>query len=76
VSHLSNIEGRKIVKFVESLGYHFVRQRGSHQRYTNDDGHSVTVSVYKKKCLAVGVLKDLLRQLGVETNALLDFLQH
>ena len=45
------IDAKTFIKFLESLGFYFVRQKGSHARYKHDDGRAVTVPIHGKEAL-------------------------
>ena len=45
------IDAKTFIKFLESLGFYFVRQKGSHVRYKHDDGRAVTVPIHGKEAL-------------------------
>jgi len=38
----------KLIKFLQSQGFYFVRSKGSHERYINPDGRKVTIPKYKE----------------------------
>ena len=71
---LSNINGRKLIKFIESLGYKFVRQRGSHMRYKHKDGNMITLHVKGKKVIKPGRLRGLLNDLKIEPHIFFDYI--
>jgi len=71
---ISNVKGRDIIKFVKSLGYEYVRKRGSHIRYKNKNGNSVTVNVERKKVIKPGRLHGLLKELGVTKKMFFEFM--
>jgi predicted RNA binding protein YcfA (HicA-like mRNA interferase family) len=75
MSPLSNIDGKTVIKFIESLGYRFVRQRGSHMRYKNSQNNKITIHVKGKKVFKPGILKGLLNELGISSNSLFAFLK-
>ena len=56
---LCNIEGRQLIKFIKSLDYTFVRQRGSHMRYKNKKGNAITLHVQGKKTIKPGRLESV-----------------
>jgi predicted RNA binding protein YcfA (HicA-like mRNA interferase family) len=72
---LSNIEGRKLIKFIESLGYEFIRQRGSHMRYKNNEGNAITIHVKGKKVIKPGKLKGLLNDMKIKPIVLFNYLK-
>jgi len=71
---LCNIEGRLLIKFIESLDYKFVRQRGSHMRYKNKDGNAITLHVQGKKIIKPGRLRGLFNDLNIEPKIFFDYI--
>ena len=71
---LCNIAGRLLIKFIESLDYRFVRQRGSHMRYKNKDGNAITLHVKGKKTIKPGRLRGLLNDLKIEPKVFFDYI--
>ncbi|MCI2429067.1 type II toxin-antitoxin system HicA family toxin [Candidatus Acetothermia bacterium] len=50
-----------MVKALESVGFSFARQSGSHKIYKNQEGKRVTVAYHAGKILHPKVLKSILR---------------
>lgn len=46
-SKLRNLTAREIIAALLQDGFHFRRQKGSHQRYVHPDGRRVTVSFHR-----------------------------
>jgi len=72
---LCNIEGQVPIKFIESLGYTFIRQRSSHMRYKNKDGNAITLHIQGKKIIKPGRLKGLLNALKIEPKIFFDYIR-
>lgn len=68
------IDAKTFIKFLESLGFYFVRQKGSHARYKHDDGRAVTVPIHGKEALKRGLLGGMLNEIGADTEDLVWFL--
>ena len=68
------IDAKTFIKFLESLGFYFVRQKGSHARYKHDDGRAVTVPIHGKETLKRGLLGGMLNEIGADTEDLVWFL--
>jgi predicted RNA binding protein YcfA (HicA-like mRNA interferase family) len=60
-----DISGRDAVKALRRLGFEITRQEGSHIRLSNGTLH---VTIPNHKTIAVGTLKNILRQAGVSTE--------
>jgi len=43
------IKGKELVKFLESIGFKIVRERGSHVRLRSEDGRVTTVLVHSNR---------------------------
>ena len=69
MSRLPSVSGAKVARLLESLGYQFVRQRGSHARYslrTSGETHNITVPMNNP--VAKGTLNDILTQVALSTG--------
>jgi len=64
------ISAKELIKFLQSKGFEFVRQKGSHQRYKHPDGRAITVPVHGKTNLKRG----LLNELNINVEKLIEFL--
>ncbi|MCK4528851.1 type II toxin-antitoxin system HicA family toxin, partial [candidate division WOR-3 bacterium] len=49
MSKLPAIKGRRLVKFLESMGFRVTRTKGSHVRLRSEDGRVTTVPVHGNK---------------------------
>lgn len=66
---LPQVSGAQVARLLESLGYQFVRQRGSHARYaltTPVGTHNITIPMHS--VVAKGTLSDILRQVSLWTG--------
>jgi predicted RNA binding protein YcfA (HicA-like mRNA interferase family) len=56
------VSGRQVVKALECIGYHVVRQRGSHVRLRDEsDPDHLPVTVPDHKTVKPGLLRKILR---------------
>ena len=69
------INAKTFIKFLESLGFVCVRQKGSHKRFKHPDGRAVTIPVHSGKNLKRGLLKGILNSIDVSVDELDDFLK-
>lgn len=76
MASLCNIDGRTLIKYIEFLGFSFVRQNGSHMRYKNEEGYAITLHVKGKKVIKPGRLNGLLKELNQTSEQLYSFLMH
>jgi predicted RNA binding protein YcfA (HicA-like mRNA interferase family) len=66
---LPQVSGAELARLLTTLGYQFVRQRGSHARYTlttSSGTHPVTVPMHDT--VARGTLNDILNQVSLHTT--------
>ena len=66
---LPQISGQDFVKFLEKLGYHIVRQKGSHirlRKVTSIGEHNITIPNHKT--IAKGTLNDILTRVSLWNN--------
>lgn len=64
------LKGSELVRALERLGFHVVRQRGSHVRLKHPDGRAVTVPVHAGEDLDRGLLKKILRDAQISEDEL------
>lgn len=63
------VSGRQLIRFLESLGYRVVRQRGSHvrlERWLPTGTHALTVPYHRE--IARGTLNDILNAVARATQ--------
>lgn len=66
MASLSNITGQELIKFIKSIGYRFDRQnRGNHRIFIHNDMKPITIPVYKKKIVRIGLLGGILNDIGI-----------
>jgi predicted RNA binding protein YcfA (HicA-like mRNA interferase family) len=64
---------REVIKALRDLGFEEVRQRGSHKLFKHPDGRVTTVPVHQGRDLSPSLLRQILRDIGVEPE---EFLKH
>jgi predicted RNA binding protein YcfA (HicA-like mRNA interferase family) len=64
---------REVIKALRDLGFEEVRQRGSHKLFKHPDGRVTTVPVHRGRDLSPSLLRQILRDIGVEPE---EFLKH
>ncbi len=69
------ISAKELIKFLQSIGFEFVRQKGSHQRYKHLDGRVITIPVHGKDNLKRGLLNGILNELNIKVEELIEFLR-
>jgi len=66
------IKPKIMVKFIESNGFRFVTQRGSHRKFT--DGMSITIVPMHNDDLDAGTLRAILKDTGLTKRQLEEYL--
>jgi predicted RNA binding protein YcfA (HicA-like mRNA interferase family) len=74
LSRLHPVASREVVRFLESLGFVQVRQKGSHKFFRHADGRTATVPDHKGEDLGRGILAKILRDAGVKPAEFLAWL--
>jgi predicted RNA binding protein YcfA (HicA-like mRNA interferase family) len=74
LSRLHPVRSREVVRFLESLGFVQVRQKGSHKFFRHADGRTATVPDHKGEDLGRGILAKILRDAGVKPAEFLAWL--
>jgi predicted RNA binding protein YcfA (HicA-like mRNA interferase family) len=67
---LPRLTAREIITVLETVGFSLARQSGSHMIYKNPTGKRVTVPFHGSKILHPKVLRSILRDAGIEPEAL------
>jgi predicted RNA binding protein YcfA (HicA-like mRNA interferase family) len=67
---LPRLTAREIITVLEKVGFSLARQSGSHMIYKNPTGKRVTVPFHGSKILHPKVLRSILRDAGIEPEAL------
>lgn len=65
------IKPNELIKVLQSLGFEYVSQKGSHRKYS-DGEHVVIIPMHDE--LAKGTLKSILKQANVSIDELLELL--
>ena len=56
------ISPQKLIKIVEQLGYRFVRQKGSHATYANEQGKIVVIPIHSGNKIDRGLLLKIIKK--------------
>jgi len=70
MKRLPVLSGKEIIRVLEKIGYHQIRQRGSHIRLVCLNKKSITVPNYK--AISRGLLRKILRDAEISVK---DFLE-
>jgi predicted RNA binding protein YcfA (HicA-like mRNA interferase family) len=66
LSRIHPVPARQVIRFLESLGFVQVREKGSHRFFRHQDGRTATVPEHKGEDLGRGILAKILGVAGVE----------
>ena len=69
------ISAKELIKFLQSIGFEFARQKGSHQRFKHPDSRVITIPVHGKDNLKSGLLIGILNELNIKVEELIEFLR-
>ena len=70
------VSGRQAIRALEQVGYHVVRQRGSHIRLRDEsDPEHLPVIVPDHKTLKPGLLRQILRDANLTVDQFADLLK-
>lgn len=63
------ISGKSMAKLLLKLGFVLLRSKGSHHFYYNENtGRSATIPIHKNEDLSVGLLKQILSDIGLSVE--------
>jgi len=69
------INAKQFIKFLETLGFRLIRQKGSHKRFKHTiTKKSITVPDHGKETLKRGLLNAMLNDINVSVADLINFL--
>jgi len=62
---------REVAALLAQLGFHEVRQRGSHRQYRHPDGRGTTVPFHSGRDISPTLLRKIARGIGLTVEELL-----
>ncbi len=68
MSRLMLIDAARMEKLLFLLGFHKIRQKGSHVFYRHPDGKTTTVPHHKGRVLARPLIREILREIEISTD--------
>ena len=71
---LPRIRGREVVRVLERAGFQVVRIVGSHHVLHHPDGRKTVVPVHARRDIGPGLLRAILRDVGLELEQFIDLL--
>jgi predicted RNA binding protein YcfA (HicA-like mRNA interferase family) len=74
LTRLHPVRAREVIRFLESVGFVQVRQKGSHKFFRHPDGRTATVPDHRGEDLGRGILAKILRDAESSAGELLGWL--
>lgn len=74
MTRLPALRGQDVVRTLEKVGFHIVRQKGSHVRMRHPDGRVVTIPVHPGQDIGRGLLRKILRDAELTQDEFLELL--
>ena len=75
MSRLRPVPARRVIRFLQALGFEQLRQRGSHCFFKHPDGRTAVVPVHRGEDLGRGLLRSILRDADVSVAEFVDWLE-
>ena len=75
MSHLPIVNFKTMEKFLLSLGFTVVRQKGSHVFYRHPDGRTTTLPNHAGRDLALPLLREILREIELAPDEFIKLLK-
>ena len=72
---LRPVEAEVVIKVLRRIGFHPVRQRGSHLIMTHPDGRSTVIPVHLGEELGRGILMEIMSDVGLSKKEFLELLE-
>lgn len=75
MSNLPSIKAKDFIRVIETLGFYFDRQKGSHVIYKNTDGLRVVVPIHQGKDIKPGTLMGMIQDIGIDKETFFKLVQ-
>ena len=75
MARMSTIKARIMIKFLKSLEFELVRQKGSHKFFRHPDGRTTTVPDHQGEDLGRGITGKILKDAEVTRKNFMDWYQ-
>jgi len=66
------ISSTKLIAFLEKIDFVIIHQKGSHVRLKHKDGRTVTVPHHSNQPVSKGVLRKIIRDLGLSRDEFIE----
>ena len=67
------LKPREVVVILESLGFHEVRQKGSHKQFRHPDGRRTTVPFHSGRDLSPILIRQIAKDIGLRIDEFLKY---
>jgi predicted RNA binding protein YcfA (HicA-like mRNA interferase family) len=75
VAKLPNPTGEELISALQKIGFHVVRQKGSHVRMKHEDNRVISIPVHARKTIGKGLLLKILRDADLTKDELINLLE-
>jgi len=75
MNRMPTIPAKLMIRFLHSLGFEQIRQRGSHKFFKSVDGRTATVADHKGEDLGRGITIKILKDIEVSKEDFLNWCQ-
>lgn len=65
------LKPREVVAILENLGFHAVRQKGSHKQFRHSDGRRTTVPFHSGRDISPILLRQIAKDIGLTIDEFL-----
>ena len=72
MTKLSPLKAQQVVRGLHALGFHRVRQKGSHAIFHHQDCRRASIPIHPAKTISPYLLSDVMKQLDIDED---EFLQ-
>ncbi len=75
MAKIPNLTGAELITALKKIGFHILRQKGSHVRMKHEDDRVVSIPVHAQKMIGKGLLLKILRDADITKDQLIDLLK-
>ncbi|NET74207.1 MAG: type II toxin-antitoxin system HicA family toxin [Sphaerospermopsis sp. SIO1G2] len=75
MSQYTTVKAKEFIRVIETLGFYFDRQKGSHAIYKNSNGCRVIVPIHSGKDIKPGTLMGMIQDIGIDKETFFELLR-
>ncbi|NET00917.1 MAG: type II toxin-antitoxin system HicA family toxin [Sphaerospermopsis sp. SIO1G1] len=75
MSQYPTVKAKEFIRVIETLGFYFDRQKGSHAIYKNSNGCRVIVPIHSGKDIKPGTLMGMIQDIGIDKETFFELLR-